>query len=115
MMDSLFRLSINSVGVAGPGAATKAMDRELSEVQCHNCLKFDYYRRTCPNRNKRQYQSGQTNNNPTDDSASGQPQKKNEGIEGGIWCSYDKTKTPLEADYRYQHNQDDDNPNVATV
>ena len=66
--DNLSRRSITTTGIAGPGAAMKTVDRDLSDVQCHNCSTFGHYRRNCPNRRKQQYKGGQISNNPLDNS-----------------------------------------------
>ena len=53
--DNFSRGGIISADIVGPGAAMKAMDSYLSDVQCHNCSMFSHYRRKCPNRHKQQY------------------------------------------------------------
>ena len=57
--ENLSRRSITSVRITEPGAAMKAMDGDLSNVQSHNFLMFEHYRRICPNRRKQTYQGGQ--------------------------------------------------------
>ena len=90
--DNLSRRSITTTGIAGPGVAMKTMDRDLSDVQGHNCSTFGHYRRNCPNRRKQQYKGGQNQQQPfRQQHTRGRQQKKGGG--GGIWCSYHKTTT----------------------
>ena len=41
-VDNLSCRSITSAGIVGPGATIKAMDRDLSDAQCHSCLMFGF-------------------------------------------------------------------------
>ena len=110
--DNLSRQSITTTGIAGPGAAMKTVDRDLSDVQCHNCSTFGHYRRNCPNRRKQQYKGGQNQQQPfRQQHTRGRQQKKGGG--GGIWCSYHKTTTHSDADCRAQHKEGNGNVNVA--
>ena len=94
----------------------KAMDRDLSDVQCHNCSMFGHYRTNCPNRRKQQYQGEQDQQQPNErQRMRSRQQRKNGGSGGGIWCSYHKTTAHRDADHRAQHNQDNDNANVSAV
>ena len=112
--DNLSRRSITTTGIAGPGVAMKTMDRDLSDVQCHNCSTFGHYRRNCPNRRKQQYKGGQNQQQPfRQQHTRGRQQKKGGG--GGIWCSYYKTTTHSDADCRVQHKEGNGNVNVAAV
>ena len=67
--DKLFRGSIASAGIEGPGAAMKAVDRDPSDVQCHNCSMFGHYRRYVPTAANSSIRADSTSNNPTNDSA----------------------------------------------
>ena len=58
-VDNLSPRSITSTGIAGPGAAMRTMDRDLSDVRCHTCSMFGHFQKNCPNRRKQQYQGGQ--------------------------------------------------------
>ena len=112
--DNLSSRSITTTGIAGPGVAMKTMDRDLSDVHCHNCSTFGHYRRNCPNRRKQQYKGGQNQQQPfRQQHTRGRQQKKGGG--GGIWCSYHKTTTQSDADCRAQHKEGNGNANVAAV
>ena len=66
--DNLSRRSITSAGIAGPGAAMKARDPDLNDVQFYKVSMFGHCRRNCPNRRNQQYQGGQ-HQHPTDNIA----------------------------------------------
>ena len=67
--DNLSRPSITSESITEPGAAMKAKEQDLSDVQCHHCSIFDHSGKKQPNRRK-QYtiRADNASNNPTDDS-----------------------------------------------
>lgn len=62
--DNLSRRSIILGGIVGPGAALQTMDRDLSNVRCHNCLMFGHYRRNYPNNRNQHQQGGQNQQHP---------------------------------------------------
>ena len=66
---NLLRRSIITAGIAGPGAAMKAMDRDLNDVPYPNCSMFGHYRRNCPIAANSSIRADNTMNNPTDNSA----------------------------------------------
>ena len=115
--DHLFsRRSITSAGIAGPGAAMKTMDLDLSDVQCHNFSVFDHDGRSCYHHHKQPYQGVQHQQHPNRRQRTrGRQQKKNGGSGGGIWSLNNKTTTHRAADCRVQHKQDNDNANVAMI
>ena len=48
-VDNLSLRSTTSAGIAGPGAAMKAIARDFSDVQCHECSIFGACNRKCRN------------------------------------------------------------------
>ena len=114
--DNLFRRSITSASIKVPGAAMKTMDRDLSDVQYHNCSMFGHYRRDCSNRRKQQYQGGHHQQQPNErQDTRGRQQKKNGDSGENIWCSYHKTATYRGTNCHAPHSQDNENANVVTV
>ena len=98
--------SDSSRGIAGRGVAMQAMGRDLSNINCYYCNKFGHYKNNCTdlkaarhqNRRRRQRQHKQRGRHQPDQSKPGGQQQQRGG--GQMWCSYHKTTTHNDANYR---------------
>ena len=96
--DNLSHRSITPVGIARPGAAMKARDSDLNDVQCHKCSMFGRYRKNCPNRRKQQYQGGQ-HQHPMDDSARTVGSKRRIEVGDEVFVVHITKPPPIECFY----------------
>ena len=105
--DNLARSNSDSLrGTAGRGVAMQATGREPSKINCHYYNKFGHYNTDCAdfkaahhqNRRRRQRHHKQRGLHQPDQPKPGGQQKQRG--RGKMWCSYHKTTTHNDADYR---------------